>query len=390
MKGHATVSGVGFTQATSVRRQTKSKGELCRQAVDSALEHAGRSRRDVDAVMWGDIAGFEASNVSSKTLGLEIGLPPSTPIFSISTGGTSGGHLANHAATLVRSGAFNRILCVGPPTFDGPVDLQAVINTNSPMIMEQPLGMGATHMGAFFASAYQARYGLADSDFQAVAEKNRENAAHNPYAHLREAMSAELANREVALPLRFGMICPVSSGACSILVEREDLALSGPNPPVRFVAYGSISDGYLGGTRGDFAAFEALSILADRVYQNAHIEDARSDFDLLELFCPYAPYEFMLMEAVGAAEYGTASELFRRGATRYDGALPVNVSGGIQCTNSGVGGQLSPVGYAALQLMGQAAGDLQVRPARRALAHSMGGTFFQFHTLTVLESLSRG
>lgn len=385
MSRHAAITGVGFTPATSPRRQLKSKGELCRQAVDAALGHAGRSWDDVDAVVWGDIAGFEASNVSAKSLAPEIGVPPDIPVFAISTGGTSGGHIANQAATMVRAGSAKCVVSVGPPTFDGPVDLQAVINTNSPMIMEQPLGMGATHMGAFFAAAYQQKYGVSDDDFLDVARKNRDNASHNPYAHVREPMDEQSASREVTTPLRLGMICPVSSGACAIVIEAEDETRAHPNPYVRVTGYGSISDGYLGGTRNDFSAFEALSILANRVYERAGITDPATEFDLLELFCPYSPYEFMIMEALGAAPYGAGPRLFREGVTSYRGRLPVNLSGGIQCTNPGLGGQLAPVAYTALQLMGHAAGHRQVEGARRGLAHSMGGTFFQFHTLTILE-----
>jgi acetyl-CoA C-acetyltransferase len=76
----------------------------------------------------------------------------------------------------------------------------------------------------------------------------------------------------------------------------------------------------------------------------------------------------------------------RAGVTRFDGELPVNVSGGTLCTNPGVAGQIAPVAYVALQLMGEAAGGRQVEPAERGLAHSTGGTFFQFHTLTLMEA----
>lgn len=385
MRSHAAVTGVGFTEATSPRRQTRSKEELCCDAVSTALEHANRGRAEVDAVIFGDIAGFEAVSVATKTIVPRLGLAPGVATIPVSTGGTSGGHLVNLAATLVRAGDAECVLCVGAPTFDGPVDLQAVINTNSPMVMEQPLGMGAVHMGAFFPSAYQERYGATDEDFARVAEKNRDNAADNPYAHVRGEMDPELSEREVSTPLRLGMVCPVSSGACAVLVEREERAAEGPNPVVRITSFGSISDGYLGGTRRDFSSFEVMAILAERLYPEAQIASPADELDLFELFCPYAPMELMLLEALGACDYGDAPRLSREGATAWNGSMPTNVSGGIQCTNPGVAGQLSPCGYLALQIMGQAAGPRQVDPARRGIAHSTGGTFFQFHTLTIME-----
>jgi acetyl-CoA C-acetyltransferase len=388
VSAHAVVTGVGFTPTTSPRRQELAKNDLCLEAVDTALEHAGVARSDVDAVVIGDIAGFEAHSVAAKTIAPALGLPTLTPVVPICTGGTSGGHIVNQSATLVRAGFARNVLCVAPNTFDGPVDLQAVINTNSPMIMEQPLGMGAVHMGAFFPAAYQERYGVTDDDFEAVAAKNRENADHNPFAHVTSALPEEHAARMVSTPLRLGMVCPVSSGAIAVVVSEEGQAREiHANPIVRITAHASISDGYLGGTRRDFSTFEVVELLARRVFAEAGIADPFEEIDVAELFCPYAPMEFQLIEAFGFCGRGEAPRLLREGITRYGGSLPVNLSGGIQCTNPGVAGQVSPIAHVALQLMGQSP-TRQVDGAVRGLAHATGGTFFQFHTATVMERIS--
>jgi acetyl-CoA C-acetyltransferase len=388
VRRHAAVTGVGFTPATSPRRQELSKNELCRTATDAALEHSGVDRREIDVVVIGDIAGFEAHSIAAKVIGPELGVRPLTPVVPISTGGTSGGHLVNHAARLVRSGSARHVLCVAPNTFDGPVDLQAVINTNSPMIMEQPLGMGAVHMGAFFPAAYQERHGATDEDFAELSRRNRENADHNPYAHVTSSLPEEQAARMVSTPLRLGMVCPVSSGAIAIVVSAEDEARAvSRNPVVRISSYGSVSDGYLGGTRRDFSKFEVVENLAHRVFRDAGILSPLEEFDVAELFSPYAPMEFPLLEAFGFCAPGEAPELLRKGVTRYGGSMPVNLSGGLQCTNPGVAGQMSPMAHVALQLMGQSP-TRQVPDARLGLAHSTGGTFFQFHTATVLQRVA--
>lgn len=389
MRMHAVISGIGITPATSPRRQPLSKNELCRTATDLAIEHAKIDRATIDTVIIGDIAGFEASSVAAMTIAPHLGLKPYTRVIPLSTGGTTGGHLANHAAALIAAGLAQRVLCVAPNTFDGPVDLQAVINTNSPMIMEQPLGMGAVHMAAFFPAAYQERYGISDDDLMAVAAKNRENADHNPYAHITSALSDEQAQRMVSTPLRLGMSCPVSSGAIAMVIQGEELARKeSPNPLVRIVSHASISDGYLGGKRRDFSRFEVVEELARRVYRHGSIVEPRAELDLLELFVPFSPMEYMLVEAFGICGPGEAPRLLKEGATKYGGDIPVNLSGGPQCANPGVAGQLAPVAHVALQLMGQAA-TRQVPNARRGLAHSAGGTFFQFHTATLMERVDR-
>jgi acetyl-CoA C-acetyltransferase len=253
------------------------------------------------------------------------------------------------------------------------------------MVMEQPLGMGAVHMGAFFPAAYQQRYKVSDADLLALSEKNRRNADHNPFAHVTSALPDALAERLISTPLRLGMVCPVSSGAIAMVISAEEAVQDdSPNPLVRISGHGSISDGYLGGKRRDFSTFEVVEILARRVYEQAGIREPRRDFDVCELFTPYAPMEYMLMEAFQLCGYGTAPALFHAGATQVDGDIPVNVSGGTQCTNPGLAGQIAPVAHIALQLMGQSPAQ-QVAGAQRGLAHSTGGTFFQFHTATVME-----
>lgn len=385
MSRHAAIVGVGMTTTTSPNRQTRSKIELCQEALERALKQAGRRRADVDAVVFGNIDGFEAINTSAKTVVPYLGLRPGIQVYIVHTGGTTGGNIANLAASLVRSGCANLAVCIGPNTFDGAIDLQAVVNTASPVGMEEELGMGAVHMGAFFLAAYQDRYDVPDEVFDEVAKKHREQAASNPYAHVRQPMDPSIAGGQVSTPLRFGMVCPVSSGATAVLVGAEADIPAG-RPVVRVAAYGAASDGYLGGSKGDYSSFEPLAILADRVYRDAGIMSPRDELDVIELFSPYAPMELVLLEDLQICGRGEAPALLKSGATRFGGDLPVNVSGGVHSTNPGVAAQIGPVAYVALQLMGEAAGGRQVENARLGLAHSTGGAYFQFHTLTVLEA----
>jgi acetyl-CoA C-acetyltransferase len=152
---------------------------------------------------------------------------------------------------------------------------------------------------------------------------------------------------------------------------------------------GTGADPYLGGGKSDFAAMENLAILARRVYAQAGIADPRADFDVVEVFSPYAPMQPMQLEALGFAPAGGGIDLIRSGATGIDGDLPVNLSGGPLCTNAGVSGELAPYLWVALQLMHEAPEGMQVPGARRGLAHGTGGTFFQFENLAVLERQER-
>ncbi|WP_063064577.1 thiolase family protein [Nocardia violaceofusca] len=391
MSTRAVIAGVGITRATSPRKQESSSLELVQEAVWAALDHAGAAPNSLDGIVIGNIDGFEGTVLGAKHLVRRLGLGADLPVSIINTGGTTGGNLMQLAARQVRSGDRRRVLCVGGPTFYGAEDLQSAINTNSPMIVEQPLGMGAYHMGAFYPSAYQQRFGATVEDFAVSVVQAHEHASRNPYAHLRNLLSVEdvVAAKPLSYPMTMAMVCPVSTSANALLVTSERNAAELRPTPIVIRAMATSSDPYLGGGKNDFAAMENLSILARKVYRIADIRNPREEIDVVELFSPYAPMQPMQLEALGFAPPGGGIDLIRSGATGCDGDLPTNLSGGPLCTNAGVAGELAPYVYVALQLMGDAPGEMQVAGARRGLAHGTGGTFFQFENLAILERQER-
>ena len=391
MPTRAVVAGVGLTPATSPRRQTSSPEELVAEAVAATLEHAGATPSSLDGIVIGNIDGFEGTVLGAKHLVRRVGLPADLPVTILNTGGTTGGNLVQVAARQVRAGDRRRVLCVGGSTFFGAQDLQAAINTNSPMIVEQPLGMGAYHMGAFYPSAYAERYGATARDFAVSAVQDHEHASRNPYAHLRNTLTVDevVEAKPLSSPMTMAMVCPVSTGANALLVAAEEHVADLRPVPVLIRAMATSSDPYLGGGKNDFAAMENLEILARKVYRLADVRDPRAEIDVAEVFSPYAPMQPMQLEALGFAPPGGGIDLVRSGATRRDGDLPVNLSGGPLCTNPGISGELAPYVYIAMQLMGDAPEQMQVPGARRGLAHGTGGTFFQFENLAVLERQER-
>ncbi|SEA61912.1 MULTISPECIES: thiolase family protein [unclassified Mycobacterium] len=387
MAYRAAIAGIGMTAAMATHRQDRSNAELCQEAVWAAMDHAGITPSVLDALVVGNIDGFEGTVLGAKHLTRILGVGGDLPVTVINTGGTTGGNLVHVAARMVASGDREAVLCLGPASFFGARDLQAVINTNSPMVVEQPLGMGAVHMGAFFPAAYQERYGVTDEDLAHVVVQAHSHAARNPYAQLRNELTVEevLTSRMISTPMVMAMICPATAAACAVLVTSERLAQSLRTPTVVIRALGSSADPYLGGGKGSFSAWEGLGILARRVYAQADIRDPRAELDVLELFAPYAPMLPMQLEALGFAGPGDGAKLVRSGATTFGGDIPTNMSGGPKCTNAGVAGELAPYAYVALQLMGDAPADIQVQQPVRGLAHGTGGTFFQFENLAILE-----
>lgn len=386
MSTTAVIAGVGLTPGMWPRKQSRSVPELCRTAAWAALEHAGALPGSLDAVVVGNIDGVEPTAVAGQALVRTLGLGH-LPVFPVNTGGATGASLPQVAYQLVRGGQFESVLCLGPPTFDGVIDFQATLSAVFAAVEDElALGIGPLHIGAMYGSAYQQRYGISDEDLAAVVVKARANAQSNPYAHLRDPITVEevLGSPMIASPIRLAMACPVSSSAVALLVTSDERARELRNPRVRICGVATNADASRVSTREDLSGFHGLALGARRIFADTGIDDPRRDIDVIEMFSPYAPWELMQYEALGLCEPGEGAALLASGATARDGELPFNVSGSSICTNAGVAAELAPFAYAALQLMGQAAG-YQVPDARRAVAHSMGSQWFMCQTLGVLE-----
>lgn len=377
-----------MTTSTAPHKQRSTREDLCRTAAYRAVMHAGIHARDIDAVVIGTIDGTEPTAIAGRSLARSLGLRTEVPVVVINTGGATGASLPHVASHLVRGRTYRTVLCVGPPTFDGVVDFQKTLNTISQAV-GSPLDVGPVHVGAVMAATYQQQFDVPEEAFAAVAVAARANAVSNPFAHLRtETTTTEvLSSPIVSSPLRLGMVCPISSTACAIVVQNPEAAAASPNPRIAITGIASTADtGHLQG-RANLGQLDALAMLARRVFRTAGVTDPLSDLDLAELFSPYACFELMQYEALGLCPPGQGATLMQSGATRADGQLAVNLSGGPLCTNAGVASELAPFGYVTLQLMGQAAGV--VRPqARRGVAHSMGSSWFACNSLAVLERVS--
>ena len=106
---------------------------------------------------------------------------------------------------------------------------------------------------------------------------------------------------------------------------------------------------------------------------------------MAEIFNPFSIFELLGYEALGFCEKGRAPELVEAGVTAMDGILPVNPSGGVLATNSGISASLTRFSEIALQLWGEATGRQVSGSPRRGLAHAWGGSDGQFHGLAILS-----
>ena len=374
------IVGVGMTRQSSSRRDVYSI-ELINEAVRAALDDAQIKRKDIDAIVIGNMDHFEGINYVD-TWSVDGSGALGKPIMKMTTGGTTGTTVAMGAYYHVASGMFDRVLAIGWEKNSESDTTGAIITAFDPF-WDRPTFGGAVAGLALEATQYMAETGATEEDAAYVAVRDRKNALNNPYAHLRMQLNIEaiMGTPYLAWPVKLGDMCPRTDGACAVIFASEDIADDFPNPPawVRGVAdrhlWAYTSDPYVNQRVKGGTWFPAMERATAELYEKVGITDPLEQFDVAELYLPYSFAGLRYMEALGFCERAGAPELVRSGATDMGGKCPVNPSGGVLSSNAIGATGLLRVAEAALQVQGRA-GDRQVPGAALALATGFGGCYW--------------
>ena len=382
MKTRCAVIGVGQTRYAA-RRDDLSLAGLVREAALRALEDAGLSWGDVDAVVIGKAPDFfEGVAMPEAFLADALGAV-GKPMMRVHTAGSVGGSTAIVAAHLIESGVHERVLTVA---FEKQSESDAMWALSPKYPFVPPLVAGA---GGFFAPivrSYMRRAGAPVEVGAMVAVKDRLAALKNPYAHLQMAdisVAKVQASPMLWDPIRYLETCPSSDGACAMVLASERAAQGAPRAPawVRGMAVRSEPAQFAG--RNQVSPRAGRDCAAD-VYAQAGITRPREQVDVAELYVPFTWFEPMWLENLGFADENEGWRMTLDGTTALGGALPINPSGGVLSTNPiGASGMIR-FAEAAQQVRGLA-GAHQVDGARTAVGHAYGGAS-QFFAMWVVSS----
>ncbi|MBU1672563.1 MAG: thiolase family protein [Actinobacteria bacterium] len=353
---------------------------LAYSVVNAALDSCGLSIGDIEVVIDAGSDFLDGRGISNCVAADALG----AHLKEESKVAGDGLLAAIYAYMRLRTGMFSTALVVayGKSSQSGP---SAQSRSMAEPFYTRPLGLDALAAAALQARSYTRHYGVDGSAPARVAVKNRAAGVENPHAQLRTAVSLGevLGSREVAPPIRELEAGPVSDGACALVMTEGSVARALRARPAWLVGVGMCTDPYFLGSR-DLQRCTPAAKAARSAYRQAGVFDPGRDLDLVELSEPYAYQELMLCEALGLCDEGEGADLLASGTTTRDGGLPVNVSGGVTCANPLVATGLVRLAEAAAQVTGRA-GPLQVRDAKRALAHSSGGLAMQTAACAVVE-----
>ena len=386
MSERCAVIGIGQTEHRESRKDVSLPG-LLREALFRALEDAGRTLADMDAIVIGTAPDmFEGVMMPELFLADALGAA-GKPILRVHTAGSVGGSTAIVAASHVEAGVHERVLTIG---WQQQSVSEAMWALSFPIPFQQQLVAGAGGYFAPFIREYMRRSGAPDDIGILVALKDRLNALKNPYAHLHEPDITYDSIKESFMlwePIRYAETCPSSDGAFAMVLggERaaEEAQAATGVPPAWIHATAMRSEPSTASGRDQVRPQASLDCAAD-LYRQAGITDPRAQIDVAEIYVPFSWYEPMWMEGLLFAEEGDGWKMTESGATALTGDLPVNCSGGVLSTNPiGASGMIR-FGEAAMQVRGQA-GDHQVDGARVALGHAYGGAA-QFYAMWIVSS----
>jgi acetyl-CoA C-acetyltransferase len=381
MANPCAVTGIGQTKHDTARHDVSMAG-LVREAASRALEDAGLTWTDIDALVLGKAPDmFEGVMMPELYLADALGAA-GKPMIRVHTAGSVGGSTAVVAASLIQAGIHERVLTVA---FEKQSESNTMWALAPNIPFQQKLVAGA---GGYFAPTireYIRRTGAPEHIGIKVAVKDRVHALKNPYAHLHlEGIDEAMVRESMMLwdPIRYLESCPASDGACAMVLSSES-AVSGPTPPA-WVLGTAVRSEPLGMAGRDEVDPRAGRMCARDVYQQAGITDPSREIDVAELYVPFSWYEPMWLENLGFAAEGEGWKMVDNDVTTLEGNMPIDASGGVLSSNPiGASGMLR-FAEAALQVRGQA-GEHQVDGARVGLGHAYGGGS-QFFAMWVVGS----
>ena len=373
MAKRVAIVGTGQTVCRSSRKDVNGQ-ELINEAVLAALEDAGLTREDIDAIVIGNMDHFEGINYVD-TWSVDGSGAFMKPILKVTTGGTTGTTVAMAAYYQVASGLFDRVLAIGWEKNSESDTTGAIITAFDP-VLDRPTFGGAVGGLAAYATRYMHLTGARQEDAARVTVRDRRHAINNPYAHLRLEVSVEqiMASPMISYPLKLLDMCPRTDGACAVIFASEDVAPQLARTPAWVL--GTVNRHNLALSYDiEWDELGSLQEASRVLYKKLGIKEPLKEFDVMELYFPFSFAGIAWIEDLGLAKRGGGPQLLWDGVTDMGGELPINPSGGVMSSNPIGATALQRVAECAIQIMGKG-GKRQVPDAKLALASGFGGCFW--------------
>ncbi len=361
--------------------------DLASEAALGALADAGVTMAQMGVLAAGNL--MQASAGIGQQLQKQIG-QTGIPVYNVANACATGATALRTAIMAVKAGECDMGLAVGVEKLSG-AGLLTGGSRRPDSDTWQPSGrygsvasidgrIGTDIMPGVFAQIgmeYGHKYGGTSFElFARISEKNHAHSTLNPLAAYSKRFTLEeiMGDIMIAYPNTRPMCSANCDGAAAAVVVSDaalqKLSLEQRRRALKVSASVLTSDPYTEGCQVLPDVNTLTRNAAAIAYEQAGIGPA--DLDLVELHDCFATAELVHYDNLGLCEPGGAVDLFNSGATWRDGAMPVNVSGGLESKGHPIAATgIANIWEVATHLRGEA-GDRQIEGAKVGLAHVIG------------------
>ena len=285
----------------------RGRDDLLIDAADEVLASVGVSKQDIDAYWMGMAISGSSGIVLASALKLQ-----GKPVTRVENYCATGSEALRQAAYAVASGAYDIAMAIGCDKFKDTGF--AGTNASLPPNDGTARTLTAAAMYSMILPAYAKKYGVDPAELRLaaakIAEKNHRNGARNPLAQFRKETSAEDICKMAAVAGELSVFdcAGVADGAAAAIVVRSEDAHRYTDKPL-FIKGMSVVAGDGSGLVDpsyDFTTFPEVVLAAEDAYQQAGVDDPRSQVAMAEVHDCFTPTELVLMEdlSLRRARYG--------------------------------------------------------------------------------------
>jgi len=364
--------------------------EILDDAIEGACRQIGAPASALDVASVG-----AACNVSLNQQGLLAGLMAMTPgmagkpIEAVENACASGGQAVLSVVYKLQLGMGDTGIAVGFEKMrdaEGKVDgklIGTVLGHFSHPGEREGKVFVFPHLFAEVMQAYMDEHGVTERDLAHIPVQEYANARFNPWAQmsnvritLDQAVKIDGINRYVVdgLPLKTYDCSQISDGYASlILATAEGLAKLGiaKSECVEIAGWGQATDALRKAGRDVLRPAGAYRAMRT-AYEMAAAKP--EDMNVAEVHDCFSVMGAIGTEVIGKAQPGRGAQYWVDGKARPDGECGINTSGGLIAKGHPIGATgIAMIGWSALQLLGKAPTELQVKAPKLAATFNIGG-----------------